>query len=101
MHPQLFGKHVRDIPMMQASMFASAQERGLVALVRALLPLPDVLLINNCLGNLADEQGALPAAKGFASRCLFSSLWRLSAQAIGKLRGGERQERCHPSQDAS
>ena len=55
MHPSLFGKHMQVLPMMQVSMFAAAQERFLVSLLRALLPLPDVLLIND-LGLLTHAQ---------------------------------------------
>lgn len=58
MDPSLFGKRTPTIPMMQASMFSNPSERSLVALVRAMLPLPDVLLIND-LGRLGDEQALL------------------------------------------
>jgi len=45
--PNLFGQHAFHTPMMQMLGFASSQERSVIAIVRALLPLPDVLLMQD------------------------------------------------------
>ena len=52
MNPNLFGKRAIHLPMMQVLTFATSQERGMVALIRSLLPLVmqyghDVLLIQD------------------------------------------------------
>ena len=58
MSESLFGAQalMAATPMQQALCFASSQDRELISFVRALLPLPDVLLIED-LGNL-DEAHA-------------------------------------------
>ena len=43
MHASVFGNRAHQMPMMQASNFSSSQDRGLIALIRAMLPLPEVL----------------------------------------------------------